>query len=204
MNAEAPAKKSGRRKLLIAAGVIATAGAVVVLFVLPAETGVDLTGFGTASGLSTMANPGAAETLKRGSQREGVFTPGDVQPGTGPGLQDHWEFDLKPFEEIELKYVVDRDGPIAFKWAATGPLNFDMHAHPFDGGDKVTESYAIDKASTQSGRYVAAFSGIHGWHWQNRTLETVHLTLDASGSIKGSKLFDASGEHERQLTPPVK
>ena len=204
MTAEALAKKSSRRRFLITAGAIITAGAVVVLFVLPAETGIDLTGFGTASGLSDMANPGAVKTLERGRLRKGVFTPGDVQPGAEAGPRDHWEFELKPFEEIELKYVIDRNGPIAFKWTATAPLNFDMHAHPFDGGDKVTESYAIDKADTQSGRYVAAFSGIHGWHWQNRSLETVHLSLDASGSIKGSKLFDASGEHERQLTPTAR
>ena len=203
MTAQAPAMPM-RRKLLITAGAVLSVGTVLVLFVLPAETGIDLTGFGAASGLSTMANPGAAATLERGQRRKGAFTPGEVQLGAGPGLRDHWEFELKPFEDIELKYVLDRNGTLAFKWAATGPLNFDMHAHPFDGGEKVTESYAIDKADAQSGRYVAAFSGIHGWHWQNRGLTPVRLTLDASGSIKGSKLFDASGEHERKIAPPAR
>ena len=78
-----------------------------------------------------------------------------------------------------------------------------MHAHPFVGGEELTESYAIAKGDRQAGRYVAPFTGIHGWHWQNRSMNNVRLTLDASGKIKASKLFDASGEHDRTLTPPT-
>jgi hypothetical protein len=77
-----------------------------------------------------------------------------------------------------------------------------MHSHPFDGGDALTESFVIADMQSQRGVYRAPFTGIHGWYWQNRTLEPVTLKLDASGAITGSKIFDQTGEHDRALTPP--
>lgn len=89
-----------------------------------------------------------------------------------------------------------------FRWQATNAVHFDMHAHPFEGGEALTESYAIDDAESRQGRYVAPFTGIHGWYWQNRSLEPVRLTLDASGDILGSRIFNRGGEQERPLSPP--
>ncbi|BAV63336.1 hypothetical protein [Sphingobium cloacae] len=198
---ETEVRLPSRRGLLLTAGAaIAVGAAIVVLFVLPAETGIDPTGMGEATGLSDMANPDAARFLERGVQRKGVFTPGEKMPSEA-GASDYWTYDLQPYESIELKYVIDKDQPVSFEWTASTPVNYDMHAHPFDGGEELTESYSIAKADHLAGSYVAAFSGIHGWHWQNRGFETVHLKLKASGAIKGSKLIDRGGEHDRALTP---
>lgn len=191
---------SSRKRIALAAGMLGVAGALVVLFVLPAETGIDLTGFGARSGLNEISNPSSNAFLDRGRKRAGVLTPGKELPPE-PGLKDQWTYELKPFEAIELKYVLEKGAPIKFSWSANGPLAYDMHAHPFEGGEALTESYAIAKAASQSGKYVAAFSGIHGWHWQNRSTNTVRLTLSASGQLKGSKLIDATGPHDRELTP---
>lgn len=200
MNAVRPAAGKRRRTLgLLGLATGAALAAVVVLFVLPSEFGIDPTGFGKASGLTQMANPLANETLERGRKRSNVLSTGQFAPE--PGASDHWTYELGPYEEIELKYVLDKDAPMTFAWRADGPLNFDMHAHPFDGGEAVTESYAVARGNGQSGRYVAAFSGIHGWHWQNRSLATVLLTLDASGTIKGSRLIGGPEELDRPLTP---
>lgn len=200
MNAVRPAAGKRRRTLgLLGLATGAALAAVVVLFVLPSEFGIDPTGFGKASGLTQMANPLANETLERGRKRSNVLSTGQFAPE--PGASDHWTYELGPYEEIELKYVLDNNAPMTFAWRADGPLNFDMHAHPFDGGEAVTESYAVARGNGQSGRYVAAFSGIHGWHWQNRSLATVLLTLDASGTIKGSRLIGGPEELDRPLTP---
>lgn len=193
-----------RRTLLLAAGAALALGTVVVLFVLPAEMGIDLTGFGQASGLSEISNPKATVPLERGQKRKGVLTASAGSQSPEPGMSDHWTYELPPYGEIELKYVLDQGAPITFTWSANGPLNYDMHAHPSAGGEALTESYAIAKGTGQSGRYVAAFAGIHGWHWQNRSLQPVQLTLDASGKITGSKLIDGRGEHDRPLTPAGK
>jgi hypothetical protein len=89
-----------------------------------------------------------------------------------------------------------------FAWRTAAPVNFDMHAHPSQGGVDLTESYVITDAPSQTAVYVAPFTGIHGWYWQNRTLENVKLTLDATGAFTASKTFDAAGEHDRPLSPP--
>lgn len=197
------APRPSRRRLILGTGLVLGLGAAaIVLFILPAETGVDVTGFGKASGLSKMANPEADAALKRGQNHPQAYVATNGVPSAEPGPSDHFTYELLPYEEIELKYVLDEKAPIAFSWSADGSLNYDFHAHPFAGGEALTESYAVDKGDRQAGRYTAAFSGIHGWHWQNRTLSTVHLTLDASGRIKGSKLFGSQGAQDREITSP--
>ena len=201
MSNQANPGTSGRKKALLIGGGAVVVAAIAVIFVLPAETGIDPTGLGEQSGLTQMANPSAAENLARGAKRQGVLTPLETIADPEPGVSDHWTYEIQPYGEIELKYKLEKDAPITFAWSADGPLNMDMHAHPFDGGEALTESYAITETDHQAGRYVAAFSGIHGWHWQNRGLTPVTLTLDASGKISGSQVLDGRSEQDRELTP---
>lgn len=191
------------KSILVGTAVALVAGAAItVLFVLPAEFAIDPTGFGKATGLTEIAQPPKFNKyLKKGLQRKGVLTLGTALPDE-PGAKDHWEFELLPYEGIELKYDIAEGNAITFRWQATGPLDYDMHAHPFVGGTDLTESYSIEAARSMQGRYVAPFTGIHGWYWQNRSLEPVKLTLDASGGMTGSRIFDPAGEHERPLAPP--
>jgi hypothetical protein len=198
---EQPSSSSSKRKLLVGGGIaVVAAAAIAVVFVLPAEYGIDPTGAGKALGLTRIAAP-PNKYLEKGLKRKGVFTRSDSAPTPEPGATDHWQFELGPFEAIEFKYVVEQGKPFTFFWRASGPLDFDMHAHPFEGGTALTESYAIEQADHLGGRYVAPFTGIHGWYWQNRTLNRVQLTLDASGAMTGSKIFDMFGEHDRALEP---
>ena len=87
-----------------------------------------------------------------------------------------------------------------FAWKASAPVHVDMHSHPFEGGEELTESFVIeDTLPSQTAVYVAPFDGIHGWYWQNRTLDEVTLTLDAAGQITGSRTFSPAGEQPRPL-----
>lgn len=194
-----PSKKS-----ILVGGVVALAAgaAITVLFVMPAEFGIDPTGVGKATGLIEVSQPPKSNPyLRKGLLREGVLTLSTTLPDE-PGATDHWEFELLPYEGIELKYDIAQGKAMTFRWEATGPLDYDMHAHPFEGGTDLTESYSIEAADSMQGRYVAPFTGIHGWYWQNRSLGPVKLTLDASGGMTGSRIFDPSGEHQRALQPP--
>ncbi|BBC73894.1 conserved hypothetical protein [Altererythrobacter sp. B11] len=192
-------------------------------FVLPAEFGVDPTGIGKATGLIKLAEEGQSAELQRGMQRQGVLLAADISPApagllpayagilaekgiaappAGKVKADRFRFELLPFEGIEVKYELAQGQPLVFAWQAGAPLQYDMHAHPYEGGEELTESYAITSGPTQSGVYVAPFTGIHGWYWQNRTLDNVTLTLDAAGPISASYTFDQTGQHERQLAAP--
>jgi hypothetical protein len=189
---------SSRRKgLLIGAGVVAAA-AIVVLFVLPAETGWDPLGTGKATGLDKIADPDNPE-LMRGMQREGVLTLSDTSPSPAPGVTDVWEYELAPFESIEFKYTLPEGQPMTFRWEATGTLDYDMHGHPSEGGEALTESYSIDEARAMQGTYVPAFTGIHGWYWDNRNADNVTLRLEASGPMTASTIFSSAGPVERPI-----
>ncbi|MEO6388388.1 MAG: hypothetical protein ABIT16_01360 [Croceibacterium sp.] len=213
------------RKQVAVGAVVAVAitGIALVFFVLPAERGIDLTGFGEATGLTGLAQSGAAENiyLKRGQARTNVLFPlaspiaaealeADLRSGLEtngqrllPGVPirtDHFTWDLLPYEGIELKYTLAQGAPMIFAWSAPKVLNIDMHSHPFDGGDKLTESFVIAPMQQQSAIYVAPFAGIHGWYWQNRSLDNVMLTLDAAGQFTASQIFNQAGPHPRPLT----
>jgi hypothetical protein len=211
-----------RMKLLVGSAVALAAAAVgLVVFVLPAEYGIDPTGAGEALGITQLSQAGEENIyLKRGQARTNVLFPLDaaakvdeatlrkimtdngLAATTLPIRSDRFEVELLPYEGIELKYVLAEGAPMIFSWRGTGEVNVDMHSHPFEGGVDATESFVITDTPSQTAAYVAPFTGIHGWYWQNRTLETIKLTLDATGAFTGSKIFDPAGEHDRPLSPP--
>ena len=175
---------------------VIVAGAILVFAVLPAEFGIDLFGSGKKSGLSGLAEAGEMTELERGALREGVLTVSDENIRS-----DRWEYELAPFESIEYKYTLAEGEPLVFSWKGTGPLNYDMHAHPFDGGVELTESYGVDQAQQMQGLYMAPFTGIHGWFWENRTMDNVTLVLNATGGFPSSTVFEGPVEQEREIEP---
>src|SRR5690606_36048563 len=115
------------------------------------------------------------DEAERGALRSGVLTLAEK-----PVHTDKWVHTLQPFDSIEFKYTLDQGQPMLFNWAATGEVHYDLHSHPFDGGPEMTEGFSKGNGSAQQGVYIAPFSGIHGWFWQNRTMEPVTLTLEAT------------------------
>jgi len=191
-----PTAPVSRRKIIIATLVaLVIAGVALVFFILPAERGIDLTGSGETSGLTNLAEAGEMTELERGALREGVLTLSDQTMHT-----DRWERELGPYEAIEFKYTMEEGQPMLFSWHSTGPLNYDMHSHPFEGGEELTESYGVGNAEAVQGLYVAPFTGIHGWYWQNRTLDNVTLTLEASGGFTHSTIFEGGAPQDRPIT----
>ena len=190
------------KKLLIGSdSAVAVAAVALVVFVLPAEFGIDPTGAGRALGLTRLAEPGMSEEQERGARRTGVLTLSE-QPLPREDWADEWQVTLRPYEGIELKYTLEEGAAIDFEWEAGDAVEYDLHSHPFEGGTELTESYAVDEGQRMQGRYVAAFSGLHGWYWQNRNLEDVTVTVRAAGPIEGSTVFEMGVPTERPLSPP--
>jgi len=196
-----PTAPSGKKLLIGSVAALAAAGVGVVGFVLPAEFGIDPLGIGNALGLTELSEPGLNEEQIRGNKRVGVLALSD-QPPQPEAWSDRWQITLRPYEAIELKYTLAEKALLDFSWTATAPLYYDLHSHPFDGGDALTETYSLDTLSQMHGRYVAQFTGLHGWYWQNRTMSDVTLTIQAAGPIEGSTLFEMGVPSERELTPP--
>ncbi len=216
-----PPSATSSRKLLIGSGVaVAVAGAALVAFVLPAEYGIDPTGIGTALGVTKLSEPAESDEVRRGKLRTNVLLPLDAAtepteatltatladksiplPAGVTLVGDRYTIELPPFESIEMKYELAQGAPMIFRWSATDTVNVDMHSHPYDGGTELTETFALTDTPGQSGVYVAPFTGIHGWYWQNRTLDPVTVTVDALGAMTKSMTFDKAGEHPRAMTP---
>ncbi|QZH75222.1 MAG: hypothetical protein JY451_00895 [Erythrobacter sp.] len=185
---------------LIAAGVV-LAGALAVFVVLPAEMGYDPTGVGEQLGLTEIADP-VGEELERGMARMAqqdvlVLSSADLPPAEG--VADAWQIELGPFESVEFKYTMPEGAPMTFRWQASAPVAYDMHAHPFEGGEELTESYGVDTAQEMRGTYTPAFTGIHGWFWENRSMDTVTLTLAANGQMSTSTIFQGDSVGERPI-----
>ena len=213
---------SGRQVAIGSAVAIVVAAVAMVFFILPAELGMDLTGFGEKTGLTGLARSGAGVNiyLERGLKRKNVLFPldawakpdeatlratlaakGIAVPGDAQFVSDHWEYELLPYDSIEMKYKLAQGQPMIFSWHAPVPMHYDMHSVPDAGGNDATESFAISDAPSQTAVYVAPFTGIHGWFWQNQTLNNVTVTIDATGAFAGAVIFDQAGEHPRELSP---
>lgn len=212
---------SGRQVAIGSAVALAVAAVAMVFFILPAELGIDLTGFGEKTGLTGLAQSGAGTNiyLERGLKRTNVLFPLDAAAKPDEGtlratlatkgiaipagaklVSDHWEYELLPYDSIEMKYKLAQGRPMIFSWHAPVPLHYDMHSVPDVGGNPATESFAISDAPVQTAVYVAPFTGIHGWFWQNQTLNPVTVTIDATGAFDGAVIFDQAGEHPRSLS----
>jgi hypothetical protein len=214
------AMPSPRQAAIGSAVAILVATVAMVFFILPAELGVDLTGFGTRTGLIGLSQKGPASNiyLERGLKRTNVLFPFDAAaqadeatlratlvakgialPADAKLVADHWEYELLPYDSIEMKYKLAQGQPMIFSWHAPVPLHLDMHSVPDQGGNDATESFVIADAASQTAVYVAPFTGIHGWFWQNQTLNPVKVSVDATGAFAGAVIFDQAGEHPRQL-----
>ena len=183
------AQGSSMPRILGATLIAALLAAIVFLVaVLPAEFGVDPLGTGRALGLMDLAD--ASE-----SPYEKVEQVHKV---------DRTEFILEPFQSVEYKYQLSEDSTMIFSWVATGELVFDMHADP-EGmeGEEGVESFDKGNALSGAGVYHAPFTGIHGWFWENRSFEQVHVQLDSAGFYDSSIVFRDGGSFDRELDSAI-
>ncbi len=181
----AGAEGVSRRKLGIAT-LAALLGAAIVLvtFILPAEYGMDPLGTGAALGLTALAEPGSRTLM---SQDE-AYSVNSV------------EFILGPFESVEYKYRIEEGGSMLYSWEATGELLFDMHSEPDSAPEGYAETFGKARTNGDNGTYIAPFSGIHGWFWENRGMDDVTLKLISAGFYSGATEFRGGGSTDYEVT----
>lgn len=163
-----------RRTFLATACAFLAASAVFVALVLPAEFGRDPSGVGRALGLLGLS----------GSEANRGYA-----PSAGTLIEDVREFELAPFESVELKYDLEAGRGLVYSWAASGAVVFDLHGEPAGAAAGYAESVAQGRAEADSGLYQASFDGIHGWFWENRGAGTVVVRLRTAGFASGATLF---------------
>lgn len=197
---ELPSSRALLRSTMIAALV---AVVLLVVFVLPAEYGVDPTGIGRPLGLTQMGEikMQLAEEAAAADAQEAELAAGGLQPApqidaassAAPAAapdsavkSDVTELTLAPGEGKEIKLAMREGARVAYRWTvAGGVVNYDTHA---DRPGLSYHGYAKGTAqASDEGTLVAAFDGMHGWFWRNRGREPVTLTLTTRGDYQELK-----------------
>jgi len=193
-----PTPRALLRSTLIAAAV---ATVLLVTVVLPAEYGVDPTGVGQLLGLQRMgeikvalaleaAADAAADAAAMAAEEEAArnfvassaAAPTESPREGGEGRLEMAEVVLQPDEGKEIKLAMKSGASVEYEWwTVGGAVNFDTHTDQPAG----THSYSkgVDQTSDE-GVLTAAFDGMHGWFWRNRTGEVVTVTLRVQGDFQ--------------------
>ncbi|MDR2212179.1 MAG: hypothetical protein LBE21_00935 [Pseudomonadales bacterium] len=194
-----PNPPSSKKLLFATLGSALGALIVFLLVVLPAEYGIDPSGFGRLSGLSELAAPPARSVTLNdvigGNQalRE-VEIPefGEPTPLPNPAVfQDQSEapqtrtlsVELAAEAETEVKLKMQEGKVMLFSWQVDqGTVYVDMHGHdPSFGPDFFVRYKEEDEGTGGYGSLTAPFAGEHGWFWLNYNEFPVTITLTVTG-----------------------
>lgn len=173
-----------RRLGLAALAALLVAALVFVGAVLPAERGVDPLGTGALFGLLALAQV-AAITAEEGEYRI-----------------DSYELDLRPGEWVEYTYRIQEGGTMIYSWTATGPLAYNFHSAPDGAPPGYAESFDAQENDAAHGSYIAPFTGVHGWYWENPGAEDVAITLDTAGFYRDAHVARERADGYRTLRDP--
>jgi len=181
-----------------------TAIVVAILFVLPAEYGVDPTGVGEKLGLLDL---GGAELVASDSATATTR----VVIGTFPDAPAEFDFyepevlgdpfsrthanafqsatlviELDVGEQVEYKAVMQQGDGLIYHWKLEKGVTYtDFHADPGEGAEVYPDRYFIRYAESEvgesAGSLVAPFTGNHGWYWLNIEDYPITITLEVRG-----------------------
>ena len=180
-----------QRIAVAAAAALLVAGLVLVMFVLPAEYGVDPLGTGARIGLVELGAVGQeVAALEAAAQETGTDQVAIIVPQDRAYQEETVELAVAAGEGMEYKYRLDQGEALLYAWTATGPVNYELHAEPDGAPRGYAQSYELRQGMSQaSGTLTAPFPGIHGWFWENLSAEEITVTLTAAGFYNISHEF---------------
>ncbi|MGZ9808898.1 hypothetical protein ACXN5S_00360 [Pseudoroseicyclus sp. H15] len=183
----AAAEAGDRPRLLRQLGIAALAAtAVTVLFVLPAEYGIDPTGVGGATGLTRISQPQELRVepvsdvpFEIATMSETPYREDTILVRVG-GLDEF-------YGQVEYKITMKAGDTMLYSWSSPEELYYEFHghddpnAHGGGAGPMEVMTYATGRANEVSGRLTAPIDGIHGWFLANRKMEPVMMELHLAG-----------------------
>ena len=193
-----PSRATVLRKLALS---LVAAAVLLVLFVLPAEYGIDLTGLGGKLGLTALKQQAAPtqtvalQDVVGGNERLTTVTVGDgrqpvplpnpavSQLQEGAPVTETKKIYLGVDDKTEVKAQLQKGKMIVYSWSVDdGKVYVDFHGHDPSLGDKFWVRYEeADGISGRNGSLVAPFTGQHGWYLMNVSDKPVTVTLTVTG-----------------------
>jgi len=136
-----------------------------------------------ASAQQKVPTPSQEETLAK--------WPWSISLQTAPFKQQTVEFTLAPNEGMEYKYRLEKGAAMLYSWTASGELHWELHSQPDGAPQGYAEFFDTNQGRGSNGVYNAAFTGIHGWWWENKSDREVTITLVTAGYYTESLEFRA-------------
>lgn len=198
-NPVSPTHASGRSLTRTTIGSLLAALALLILVVLPAEYGIDVTGVGGLLGLDDMAAPparvveiaditGGNEAIREveipdAGEPTALPNPAVFQDEAAPPQSVTLTVEIPAESETEVKLYMQEGKVAMFNWAIDqGTVYVDMHGHNPDFGATFFVRYKEeDEGVAGNGSLTAPFEGEHGWYWLNYNDFPVTITLTLSG-----------------------
>jgi hypothetical protein len=174
------------KKLLITILLGGTAAILIaVLQILPAQYGIDLTGFGTYVGLTKIyTDKENMRQFRNTTDKEERIT---IQVSAGDELE--YKLYLLEGDQIKYSWTVDTlksDGAgLTADGGATdlGEIFFEFHGEPEDKHGIQFKSYTVGTSLQESSSFEAPFDGTHGWYWKNYNIYPITITLEVQGKF---------------------
>lgn len=106
--------------------------------------------------------------------------------------QDVTRLEIEPGEGMEFKYRLETGATFLYSWHSTAPLHVEMHSQPDDAPFLYANSLKQHDTLTESrGSFTAPYPGIHGWYWENRSIDIITVTVTSVGFYDESQEFRA-------------
>ena len=183
-----PAARRRRRR-----GAARRPGLILVMFVLPAEYGVDPLGTGARLGLLELGVTGQQVEALEPPRRPARARPGrdHRRRRSAPFKQETVDFTLGPREGMEYKYRLDKGEALLYSWKATAPVNVRAARRARRRAARLRADLREGRAarSRRPGTLTAPFAGIHGWFWENTTDQRGDRHADRAGFYNMSHEF---------------
>jgi hypothetical protein len=104
--------------------------------------------------------------------------------------QETTRLEIEPGEGMEYKYRLEPGDTVLYSWQSDLPLHVEMHSQPDDAPFRYANSLKLNDALTEShGSFTAPYPGIHGWYWENRSIDIITVTVTSAGFYRESQEF---------------
>lgn len=180
------------------------AGALLVMFVLPAEHGVDPTGIGKILGINALASTTVdkagkdfGQTLNFNIEQYDVEAEeinrsirGLLQLQDTPFMTETFLLEIEDLGEIEHKFILPEHSTLVYSWKVLNPkgdgVYQEFHGHPssvdaVNYPDGFEQAYSKGEGTGQNGAFTAPFPGYHGWYFMNLENGPIQIELNVSG-----------------------
>ncbi|QXD26168.1 hypothetical protein F7C95_09940 [Opitutia bacterium ISCC 51] len=184
---------------------LAALGAVIllVMVVLPAEYGIDPTGFGRLTSISKLSESAPAAGQDFGQTMEFNIAEYDVTAERieesiqglikleeVPFRTETIDLKIEDFGEMEHKFIMPADSTLVYSWEVLGAKSdgvyFEFHGHPSTADapnypEGFEQAYSKGEGTSQSGSFTTPFPGYHGWYLMNLEEAEITVRLNVSG-----------------------